>query len=177
MYDVLILGGGFAGLGAAQQLLEKDTTTNFAILEGRDRLGGRSYTIYDELGPGLTMEYGSAWLYPGTSMSKFAEDLGINFALTEFDWDSFGLYDVNGRLSETDRQTLLEDEYQNVFVPFAYQQAKDGVNFEDIKQNFYEEEQLIQLSTKDNDIGDYNAERQSINALANAGTYVLSARE
>ena len=74
VHDVLIIGGGFAGLGAAQQLLDKDVTTNFAILEGRNHLGGRAYTDYNGLGPGLVTEMGAAWMYPGTNLLNLAEN-------------------------------------------------------------------------------------------------------
>ncbi|KAG8922870.1 hypothetical protein FRC01_013500, partial [Tulasnella sp. 417] len=45
-YDVLILGGGVAGVLAAQQLHEAGID-NFLIVEARDELGGRmhSYNI------------------------------------------------------------------------------------------------------------------------------------
>ena len=39
-YDVIIVGAGLSGIGAARQLQDKCPDKSFAILEGRDRMGG-----------------------------------------------------------------------------------------------------------------------------------------
>lgn len=52
MYDVIVVGAGFAGLTAARELSKKDYKV--LILEGRDRMGGRTW--YDKrLGKHLEM--------------------------------------------------------------------------------------------------------------------------
>ena len=38
--DVVIVGAGLSGIGAARQLLEKCPGKRFVLLEGRDRVGG-----------------------------------------------------------------------------------------------------------------------------------------
>src|SRR4051794_24522119 len=45
--DVIIIGAGTAGLTAARKLARKGL--NVCILEARDRLGGRIYTIHNSL--------------------------------------------------------------------------------------------------------------------------------
>jgi monoamine oxidase len=44
--EVLIIGGGAAGLAAARQL--HDAGINIALIEARDRIGGRVFTVHDE---------------------------------------------------------------------------------------------------------------------------------
>lgn len=39
-YDVVIIGAGISGIGAAYRLAESDPATRYVILEQRDRIGG-----------------------------------------------------------------------------------------------------------------------------------------
>ncbi|HBZ94846.1 MAG TPA: FAD-containing monooxygenase EthA, partial [Pseudomonas sp.] len=39
-FDVIIIGAGLSGIGAAYNLIKNRPGTTFAILEGRERLGG-----------------------------------------------------------------------------------------------------------------------------------------
>ncbi|MGY4691454.1 flavin monoamine oxidase family protein [Salibacterium sp. K-3] len=57
-YDVIIVGGGFAGLTTARQLNNEGYKT--LILEGRDRLGGRTW--YEER-MGRKLELGGTWVH------------------------------------------------------------------------------------------------------------------
>ena len=57
-YDVLVIGGGFAGVTAARDL--KKNGYNCAILEVRNRLGGRTY--YTSHGD-LHIELGGTWIH------------------------------------------------------------------------------------------------------------------
>ena len=56
--DVLILGGGIAGLAALKSLQERGIE-NYIILEGGDRLGGRIHSVRTE--DGLVLEFGAGW--------------------------------------------------------------------------------------------------------------------
>src|ERR1700744_1585205 len=57
-FDAVVIGGGFAGVVAARELASAGN--DVALLEGRDRLGGRTYstTWHDE-----TIELGGAWVH------------------------------------------------------------------------------------------------------------------
>ena len=44
MYDVIVIGAGFAGLRAARDL--KDAGKSVLVLEARDRIGGRTHCDY-----------------------------------------------------------------------------------------------------------------------------------
>ena len=165
IWDVLIIGGGWAGLGAAQHLIEEERLSNIAILEARGRTGGRSYTDFGGLGKhGLVTEIGSAWVYPGTSVAKLVDEIGLNSATTQFLFDTFGLYDSKGVLSPEDRTTLLDNEFRKNFIPFATKQAKDDVDVESIKTDYFTEEDQAQLYQSE-----LSEERQTINAMVNAG--------
>jgi monoamine oxidase len=59
--DFCVIGGGFAGLTAALRL--KQTGRSVALLEARDRLGGRTFTrVRDD---GSWIDLGGAWIGPG----------------------------------------------------------------------------------------------------------------
>ena len=57
--DVVIVGAGFAGLSAADRLV--NTGASVMVLEGRDRVGGRSYT--GEVA-GVKVDLGATWVSP-----------------------------------------------------------------------------------------------------------------
>ena len=57
-YDVVIIGGGFAGVTAARDLQKRGLST--IVLEARDRLGGRTY--YEERN-GFHVELGGTWIH------------------------------------------------------------------------------------------------------------------
>jgi monoamine oxidase len=42
-YDVVIIGCGSSGIGAAVELISQ-SNLSFILLEARDRIGGRAYT-------------------------------------------------------------------------------------------------------------------------------------
>ena len=57
--DVVVIGGGFAGVAAAKELsLEGLSVT---LLEGRDRLGGRTW--YRDSPIGVPIELGGTWVH------------------------------------------------------------------------------------------------------------------
>ena len=64
-YDVIILGGGMAGVSAAQTLVKKGIT-NFIIIEGKDVIGGRMRA--QQFG-GITINTGAVWVQ-GTGNGK-----------------------------------------------------------------------------------------------------------
>jgi len=57
-FDVLVLGAGFAGITAARGV--KNAGLSVAVLEARDRIGGRVWT--SEL-DGTKIEYGASWIH------------------------------------------------------------------------------------------------------------------
>jgi monoamine oxidase len=57
-YDVIVIGGGFAGVTAARNLRQQGHTV--LILEARDRLGGRTWTT--KFGSS-TVDFGGTWVH------------------------------------------------------------------------------------------------------------------
>ena len=57
-YDVIVVGGGFAGVTAARECAQRGRRT--LLLEARDRLGGRTWSgrWHD-----MPIEYGGAWVH------------------------------------------------------------------------------------------------------------------
>lgn len=73
--DILIIGGGLSGLMAAY-LLEKATAADVYILEARQRLGGRIYTLRRE--GEASIEMGATWLGRNhTKLIELLKDLEI----------------------------------------------------------------------------------------------------
>ena len=58
--DVIIVGGGFAGVTAGREL--STIGLDSIILEGRDRLAGRTWTKQDN-NIGLPIEMGGTWVH------------------------------------------------------------------------------------------------------------------
>src|ERR1700757_2919943 len=64
--DFCVIGAGFAGLSAALRL--KQAGRSVALLEARDRVGGRTFTeVRDD---GLWIDRGGAWIGPGQDRIK-----------------------------------------------------------------------------------------------------------
>ena len=58
MHDVVVVGGGFAGVTAAREAARDGRSV--LLLEGRDRLGGRTWTAPWK---GRQIEYGGGWVH------------------------------------------------------------------------------------------------------------------
>lgn len=59
-HDVIVIGGGFAGVTTSRELSRRGYKV--ALLEGRDRLGGRTW-YKDEALPGHSLELGGTWVH------------------------------------------------------------------------------------------------------------------
>lgn len=75
IYDTIVVGSGMAGLTAAQKLSSNGRSV--LVLEGRNRIGGRTYT--DTTTFGVPLDIGAQWLHQGSSnpLLKIAKHRGI----------------------------------------------------------------------------------------------------
>jgi len=82
--DVVIIGAGAAGLGAAHAL--KDCGLNVIVLEARDRVGGRGYTV--QAAPDVIFDVGCGWLHSAdqNSFVAIAEQLDFEIDNTLPPW-------------------------------------------------------------------------------------------
>src|SRR3979409_70943 len=58
--DVCVVGAGFAGLAAAYRL--EQAGADVVVLEARNRVGGRSFTVKTE--DGAWVDFGAQWVGP-----------------------------------------------------------------------------------------------------------------
>jgi monoamine oxidase len=86
--DVAIIGAGAAGLGAARALGNSGLTT--IVLEARDRVGGRGYTIM--AAPDIIFDVGCGWLHSAdkNSFVDIAERLNLEIDKTRPPWRENG---------------------------------------------------------------------------------------
>lgn len=76
--DVVVVGGGLAGLSAAKQLV--DGGASVIVLEARDRVGGRTFNHVFTRGnaDGVIVELGGQWVGPTQDrVLALAEELGV----------------------------------------------------------------------------------------------------
>lgn len=66
-FDVVVIGAGAAGLMAAWELVQ--TGKNVAVIEARDRIGGRIFTIYDK-NFSLPIEAGAEFVHGDLPLTK-----------------------------------------------------------------------------------------------------------
>ncbi len=111
VYDVLVIGAGMSGIAAADFLDDKGLSV--LILEARDRIGGRVWTMYwDEAEKQIDL--GASWIHGTTNnpITKIAEDHGIE--LLETDMDSRVILGANGEWIDD----YTENEIDSLYTQF-----------------------------------------------------------
>lgn len=119
--DVVVIGAGVTGLVAANRL--RDAGLSVAVLEARDRVGGRTWTNDIE---GVTLEIGGQWVSPDqTALLGLLDELGLEThdryregssvyidadgTRTEYTGDIFPLPEATA--AEIERLVAVVDEY------------------------------------------------------------------
>ncbi|MCO5220308.1 MAG: FAD-dependent oxidoreductase [Thermomicrobiales bacterium] len=101
--DVVVIGAGAAGLGAAKAL--QTAGKRFVVLEAMDRAGGRAWT--DSSTFGVPVDWGCHWLHSASinPMRQYADELGIAYLDRHVPWKAA---EAGGRLfSESERDALM----------------------------------------------------------------------
>ncbi len=85
--DVCVVGAGYAGLTAALRLQQRGMTV--ALLEARDRVGGRVWTRRDVDEAGTPLDLGGTWFGPGQDAAYgLAAEMGVETFPTHADGDT-----------------------------------------------------------------------------------------
>ncbi|XP_065655685.1 uncharacterized protein LOC100215158 [Hydra vulgaris] len=131
-YDILVLGAGFSGLGAAIQL-GKNNVNNFLVLEAKDYIGGRIKQV--PFG-GVTIELGAGWIHDADILPQKYYDLSkkynmklhsVNYANVLYKWKNGTKVDENLKLRT---ENELSNKYLNMknIALKRYQEGRGGVN-------------------------------------------------
>lgn len=102
---VVVIGAGLAGLAAARRL--RDAGRAMLVVEGRDRIGGRTVT---DRSLGLPVDLGAAWIHgtTGNAMTALVRATGGEWKVS--DSDSFATIGPDGRaLSTTESDAVWRD--------------------------------------------------------------------
>lgn len=85
-FDVVIIGAGAAGIAAGKRLMA--ARMKMVLIEARDRLGGRAWTVPTSLGK--PVDLGCEWLHSAeiNPWTGIAEELGFHLDKTLPDWAS-----------------------------------------------------------------------------------------
>jgi len=97
--DVVIIGAGAAGLGAAKTL--SDLGISFLLIEAQNRIGGRAYT--DQHTFGVPYDMGCHWLNYGRINPWIAYGKTNGFSVTPADEDNYGLFVGQKKATQKER--------------------------------------------------------------------------
>lgn len=127
---VVVIGAGMAGLKAARDLAARGLTT--IVLEGRDRIGGRTFT---NSSIGAPLDMGASWIHgiSGNPMYQYAQSVGA--PTIPWDYDNDQTFDLSGSAAPISEAQLtaatnaIEREIERLSVQNAdasVQQAVDN---------------------------------------------------
>lgn len=106
IFDVIIVGCGPAGIGAAIKLKELQPTARYLILEARDRIGGRAFTDRNTFGANFPVDIGARWLchhQPDNLLRRY-------YIPSDRDWVDSKIYDESKMVIFDEDGTLIPDD-------------------------------------------------------------------
>jgi monoamine oxidase len=116
--DIIIIGAGAAGLGAAHRL--KDSNLSVLVLEARDRIGGRAHTLQFQ---NIIFDEGCGWLHAAdlNSFVPIANELDFEISKEQPPWEK-----ANAGFGQNDRSGF--GEAMDAFYARLHSGAKSGVD-------------------------------------------------
>lgn len=111
-FDVIVIGAGMAGLGAARRL--HDEGYRVVVVEARDRLGGRVWS--NRVWPGVSLDMGGSWIHgiEDNPLTELAEQFEVETA--ETDDEAIILYDANGEEVDEDDADELDETVEELLA-------------------------------------------------------------
>jgi monoamine oxidase len=104
--DVAVIGAGAAGIAAARRLVA-DGRATLAVVEARERAGGRAWTIDRD---GIPLDLGCEWLHSAdrNALTALAEERGFTLYRRQPDWTT--RLSRSGESAEAEADWLRERE-------------------------------------------------------------------
>lgn len=144
LYDVVVIGAGFAGLVAARDLIEAGRTV--VVLEARERAGGRTYTSTFP-GTDVVVDLGAEWFDPARHHFMAAEVERYGARFVEADKEGANRWFLDGRYGEgeepdalvdTDELERVLDQLKADVAPVVFAKGFDQVNTAELDIPFSE---------------------------------------
>lgn len=107
---VLVIGAGMSGLAAASAL--KAAGFEVEVLEGRSRIGGRTFT--DRSRPDAPLDLGASWIHgvDGNPMTNLAAQYGAATKVT--DYEDATLYGIDGKEYSDAEQDAIDARFDEL---------------------------------------------------------------
>lgn len=153
IHKVVIVGGGMAGLTAAEQLSGRGIIP--LVIEGRDRLGGRVNTHYFNPQKTSFFEEGGTFIDSDhTSTTALAKKLGVNLVKHGFGTKKISVFN-NARPTNLPELIKVVSEIKTVLMDIQKNFRANHTNFYELKENHYYWKPLIAYinSSKLSDFG------------------------
>ena len=132
---VLIIGAGISGLSAAHFLRRSGVSA--VVLEGRDRIGGRIFTSYEQ---GIPIELGAMWIHGDSSQNpliELAKSLGLKTFKPKLARDlKYNIY--NSSLSLFDSKVIITaiQFYRNFINNFCKNNSQNYFSTQDALNHY-----------------------------------------
>lgn len=173
-HKVIIIGAGIAGLEAARHLQENGIS-DYVILEARDRIGGRAWTV--QPWKDINIDLGASWISGASSANPmFVLAEKFHLASKASDPESYTLYMPDGKKISDDN----DDYYASLYKKFLHfmeskrkqSEANNNLSVSDAAVQFIADKKLDQkaqngflYSVADNIEDEYAADIKDLSML------------